>query len=101
MTLQKSAKLKLFDGVFGMKPKRPVPPGVDIIDEGSGVALDGGVDGACTRVLLLAFAGVGEAARYMSKSAPSSPVRGVRDHETLAALSTSRLCGGGVLGGDD
>jgi len=46
VTLQKSAKLKLVDGVFGGKPNSPVPPGVDIIEDGRGVAFEGGVDGA-------------------------------------------------------
>lgn len=103
VTLQKSEKLKLFEGVLGIKPKRPEPPGVDIMEDGRGVCLDGGVDGTCTIVFLPALAGVGDAARNMSKSAPSSPFRGVRDQETFAALVllTSRRCDGGVLGGDD
>ena len=36
----------------------------------------------------------------MSRSAPSSPVLGVRDHETLCVLR-SRFAGDGVLGGED
>lgn len=61
VTLQKSAKLKLLEGVLSAKPKRPLlPPGVCIIDDGRGVVLDGGVDGAIIRALLIPFAGVGE-----------------------------------------
>ncbi|KAG9967169.1 hypothetical protein KCU61_g610, partial [Aureobasidium melanogenum] len=59
VTLQKSAKLKLLEGVLSANPKRPLlPPGVCIIDDGRGVVLDGGVDGAMTRALLRPFAGV-------------------------------------------
>lgn len=59
--MQKSAKLKLFEGVFSANPKRPLlPPGVCIIEDGKGVVLDGGVDGARTLALLTPFAGVGE-----------------------------------------
>lgn len=36
----------------------------------------------------------------MSRSAPSSPVLGVRDHETLCALRIRRS-GGGVRGGEE
>lgn len=36
----------------------------------------------------------------MSRSAPSSPVFGVRDHETLSVLRMRRS-GGGVCGGDE
>ena len=82
--MQKSEKLKFCDGVVKPNPNRPlVPPGVDIIDDGSGVVLDGGVEGGMTRVLLVPkFAGVGDVARNMSRSAPSSLlVRGVRDQE--------------------
>lgn len=49
-----------------MKPF--VPPGVCIMDEGSGVDFGGGVDGAVTR---LPGCGEGDAARYMRRSAPS------------------------------
>lgn len=101
VTLQKSAKLKFVDGVLGWKPNSPVPPGVDIMDDGRGVALDGGVDGACILVLVVAAAGVGEVARYMRRSAPSSPVLGVRDHDIVAAFVIMRRCGGGVCGGED
>lgn len=46
MTLTKSAKLKLLPGVFGPKPKKPAlfVPGV-MCDDGSGVDLQGGVEG--------------------------------------------------------
>ena len=44
VTLQKSAKLKLLEGVLG-KPNRPVLPGVFMMEEGKGVALKGGVEG--------------------------------------------------------
>lgn len=46
------------------------------------------------------FAGDGDAARNISKSAPSSPSFGVRDHETLFAFLIRRS-GGGVCGGED
>ena len=81
MTLQKSAKLKLLDGVFGARPKRPVPPGVFINAEGRGVFFEGGVEGKGASLVTVLLAGVGVVARNMSKSAPSSPVLGVRDHE--------------------
>src|SRR5690349_7896816 len=46
--LRNSAKFRLF-GVVATKPPYacPLPPGVDSIEDGSGVVLDGGVDGAC------------------------------------------------------
>ena len=82
--MQKSAKLKLFAGVLG-RPKRLFdPPGVFMIEDGSGVAFDGGVEGGCM-VLRDPWCGVGEVARYMSRSAPSL---GVLDHETLDSLWT-------------
>lgn len=87
VTLQKSAKLKFCEGVWNPKPNTPlVPPGVDIMDEGSGVVLEGGVEGAMMRIFAVPLAGVGEVARYMSRSAPSSPVRGVRDHGMCEGL---------------
>lgn len=82
--LTKSEKSKLFPGVVGANPQAaPFVEGV-ICDDGSGVDLQGGVVGAWTMVLAPLFcAGDGEAARYMSRSAPSSPFFGVRDHETF------------------
>jgi len=99
VTLQKSAKLKLLDGVFGARPKRPVPPGVFINAEGRGVFFEGGVEGKGASLVTVLLAGVGVVARNMSKSAPSSPVLGVRDHEMFASLLIIRRCGGGVRGG--
>lgn len=93
VTLQKSEKLKFCDGVLNPNPKSPlVPPGVDIIDDGSGVVFDGGVEGAMMRAFEVpsVVAGVGEFARCMSKSTPSSSVRGVRDHEMLSRRSIVR-----------
>ena len=58
----KSAKLKPTEGVVAPKPSMVdapptaavlVPPGVVIIDEGRGVCLGGGVDGATSVVLVL------------------------------------------------
>lgn len=43
--LRKSAKFKLALGVCRPNPKLDPPPGVPIIDDGSGVDLDGGVEG--------------------------------------------------------
>lgn len=70
-----SAKLRLF-GVVAMKPPNacPLPPGVDIMDEGNGVVFEGGVEGACIECLTVpARTGVGDVARYMSRLASSSP----------------------------
>lgn len=57
------------------------------------------------RALGCPIAGEGDVARYMSRSAPSSPppVRGVRDQEIFGTLLLMRICrsGGGVCGGDD
>lgn len=81
----KSEKTKFELGVFGPSPRKPlsVVPGV-MCDDGKGVDLQGGVDGGWTTVL--AREGLsgseGEVARYMRRSAPSSPVLGVRDQET-------------------
>jgi hypothetical protein len=103
VTLTKSAKLKLVPGVLGPKPRKPAPlvPGV-MCEDGSGVDLAGGVDGAWIAGLTVCcpLAGLGEVARYISKSAPSSPSLGVRDHATLCAFLI-RLSGGGVCGGDE
>jgi hypothetical protein len=43
-----SAKLRFAEGVLRPKPEKgaPPPPGVDIMDDGSGVDFGGGVDGA-------------------------------------------------------
>ena len=46
------------------------------------------------------FAGDGDVARYISRSTPSSPVFGVRDHETLFVFLIRRS-GGGVCGGEE
>lgn len=71
VTFTKSAKLKLtLPGVLGApKPMKPAPekPGV-MCDDGSGVALEGGVEGGwstgCFRVVLLLFEGLpGDVAR--------------------------------------
>lgn len=89
-------------GVFGPKPRKPAPlmPGV-MCDDGNGVDLHGGVDGGWTTVLVCCiFAVDGDVARWRSKSAPSSPVFGVRDHETLCTFFIRRS-GGGVCGGDE
>lgn len=64
-------------GVVAPKPRKPVPPppGVDIIDEGSGVLFGGGVEGGfAVRGVRVPFgwAGDGEAARNISRSAPES-----------------------------
>lgn len=67
-----SAKLRLVDGVASPKPGKAPPPGVDIIDDGNGVVLDGGVDGASICAFVVpGRAGVGEVARYISKLASS------------------------------
>lgn len=65
VTLTKSAKLKLVPGVLGPKPIQfePFIPGV-MWDEGRGVDLQGGVEGAWTVVFAAPFmAGDGEVAR--------------------------------------
>ena len=103
VTFTKSAKLKLaVPGVFGPKPRKPAPPMPGVIcDDGSGVDLCGGVEGGWTTVLVFRlFAGVGDVERYISKSASSSPVFGVRDQETLCDF-LMRRSGGGVFGGED
>lgn len=99
-----SAKLRLAEGVLRPKPGKgaPPPPGVDIIDDGSGVDLGGGVVGAYTRGLdELGCAGDGEVARYIKRLASSSPFISLRD-EALKALFRSRAeratAGGGVRG---
>jgi hypothetical protein len=85
LQLTKSAKLKFMPGVLGPKPKNPFPPVPGVMwDEGRGVDLHGGVEGAWITVLApeVRTAGDGEVARYMSRSAPSSSALGVRDQET-------------------
>lgn len=70
-----SAKFKLF-GVVAMNPPYvcPLPPGVDIIDDGRGVVFDGGVEGACIGCLKEPTrTGVGDVARYMRRVVSSSP----------------------------
>lgn len=70
-----SAKLRLF-GVVAMRPPNawPLSPVVDIMDDGRGVVLEGGVEGACIRCLAVPTrTGVGDGARYISKFASSSP----------------------------
>lgn len=70
-----SAKFRLF-GVVAMKPPNccPLPPGVDIMEDGKGVVFEGGVDGACIGCFTEpARTGVGEVARYISRLASSSP----------------------------
>lgn len=65
LKVTKSAKLKLVPGVVEPKPSQfdPFMPGV-ICDEGRGVDLHGGVDGAWTAVLPAPFmAGEGDVAR--------------------------------------
>ena len=65
-------------GVVAPNPRTPAPepPGVFIIEDGKGVDLGGGVEGAFWR---RGCAGEGEAARNMSRSAPSSLLGGFRD----------------------
>lgn len=64
VTLTKSAKLKAALGVVLPKAKKGWPPGVFIMDDGSGVCLLGGVDGGCTgEDLLTCSAGEGDDAR--------------------------------------
>jgi len=99
-----SAKLRFADGVLRPNPGNgaPPPPGVDIIDDGRGVAFSGGVEGANTRVLdEPGFAGEGEVARYIKRLASSSPVWPSRA-EGLKALLRRRAdratAGGGVRG---
>ena len=73
--LRNSAKFRLF-GVVGTKPPNacPLPPGVDNIEDGSGVVLEGGVDGACMGCLKEPTrTGVGDVAKYMSRFASFSP----------------------------
>ena len=101
--LTKSDKQKFVPGVFGPKPRKPFPvvPGV-MWEDGRGVDFIGGVVGGWTMVLArdAPFAGDGEVARYMRRSAPSSPVFGVRDQETWL-IFLIRRSGGGVCGGDE
>jgi hypothetical protein len=73
--LRNSAKLRFADGVWRPNPGKGPPPGVDIMDDGNGVAFGGGVDGASMRGFVEpAWAGEGDAARYINKLASSSPV---------------------------
>jgi hypothetical protein len=77
--LQKSAKLKLVEGVLSAKPKRPLlPPGVCIMDDGKGVVLVGGVVGTNALALLTPFAGVGELLKP-KRAALLSPSLDVRE----------------------
>lgn len=92
--MTKSAKLKVLPGVLGA-PNPPRKPGV-MCEDGSGVDLQGGVEGGAMTVegwgMLERFvmrwepmAGDGDVARYINRSAPSSglwDVRGVRDQDT-------------------
>ena len=102
--LTKSAKSKVWEGVFGAPntPRKPPPPppGVVIIDEGSAGFLGGGVEGGCIRARAVGFAGEGDVARYNNKSAPSSP-----DFPFLSLLRRPKLPrlrrGDGVRGGDE
>lgn len=76
------------------------PPGVFIIDDGSGEFLGGGVDGGCILAREVLTAGDGEVARYKSKSAPSSPDLPVFSFCIRFMLARFRI-GGGVLGGEE
>lgn len=100
--LMKSAKSKCCPGVVG---NRLPPPGVVIIDDGNAISLrGGGVEGGSIRVILAVdMAGEGEVARYMSKSAPSSPTFsfGAPLPSLPRRRFTLRLRMGGVRGGDD
>jgi hypothetical protein len=73
--LRNSAKLRLFGVVATPQPAYDgPPPGVDIMDEGRGVVLEGGVEGAGMPCLAVPIrTGVGDVARYMSRVASSSP----------------------------
>lgn len=87
-----SAKLRFADGVLKPNPGKgaPPPPGVDIMEDGRGVDLGGGVVGANTRALdEPGRAGEGEVARYIRRLASSSPVWPSRA-EALNALFRSR-----------
>ena len=77
------------------------PPGVVIMDEGSAnFALGGGVDGGSI-LLRGGLAGEGDAAKYNSRSAPSSPdLVSFAAGLSLGFLAKVRLRIGGVLGGD-
>jgi hypothetical protein len=99
-------------GVLVPKPRKPAlpPPGVDIIDDGRGVDLGGGVEGGwMVRGVRLMFgtAGEGEAARNRSRSAPeSSPLRLVLPFANgLLRRRAERAISGegvrGMRGGDD
>lgn len=71
-----SAKLRLAEGVVRPNPgKGPPPPGVPIMDDGRGVALGGGVEGAWIGGFdNPARTGVGEVARYMRRLVSPSAV---------------------------
>lgn len=74
--LRKSAKFMFVEGVCRPNDgKDPAPPGVDIIDDGSGVDFGGGVDGATMRGLEsdIYRAGDGDVAKDMSRLASWSP----------------------------
>jgi hypothetical protein len=99
VTLQKSAKLNAWPGVLKPLNRLWLPPGVLIIDDGSGAGFDGGVDGAMARfdAPFIAAAGDGEVARYSSRSAPSSPAA---PSFLLRCRRPRGRLGGGVRGGD-
>jgi len=111
LILRNSAKLRLVEGVLRPKPwKGAPPPGVDIIDDGRGVDLDGGVDGARRRGLdEPGRAGDGDVAKYMSRLASSSPVCPLRAAPAAVKpfwrkRAERATAGGGVrgaLGGDE
>jgi hypothetical protein len=102
--LRNSAKFRFVDGVARPKPVYAAPPpGVDIIEDGSGVCFGGGVEGAGMCLADPGRAGVGDVARYMSRLASSSPVLPSR----AAPAALKPLCrrraeratsGGGVRG---
>jgi len=101
--LRNSAKLRFAVGVCRAKPGygAPPPPGVPIIEDGRGVDLGGGVEGASMRGF--DDAGPGDVARYMRRLASSSPFLPSR----AAPAALKPLCrrradratpGGGVRG---
>jgi hypothetical protein len=103
--LTNSEKSKPWPGVLG---KRLPPPGVVIIDDGKSSLLlfCGGVDGGSICVRLDLTAGEGDAARYSSKSAPSSPDFPPCAPVLLLPLFWRlpvmlRVCMGGVRGGEE
>ena len=106
VTLTKSAKLKPAHGVLRSKPRKARPPGVDIMDEGSGVCFVGRVEGGNIGVLVTRIAGDGEAARKRRRSAPSFPPFVWEDWGELSKALLRRRAerarsGGGVRGGEE